>query len=32
LPSLAIADKLGFVRYGAEADHGAELILLERLL
>jgi len=31
LPSLAVADKLGFVRYGAEADHGAQLILLERL-
>lgn len=32
LPSLAVADKLGFVRYGAEDDHGAELILLERVL
>lgn len=31
LASLAVADKLGFVRYGEQADHGAELILLERL-
>lgn len=31
LPSLAVAAKLGFERYGAEDDHGVELILLERL-
>ncbi len=30
LASLAVADKLGFVRYGAQEDHGVELILLER--
>jgi RimJ/RimL family protein N-acetyltransferase len=31
LPSLAVADKLGFVRYDAHEDEGGTLILLERL-
>ncbi len=30
LPSLAVADKLGFVRYGAQEDLGTTLVLLER--
>lgn len=30
LPSLAVADRLGFVRYGAHDDAGTTLILLER--
>ena len=31
LPSLSVADKLGFVRYASEEDAGTTLILLERL-
>jgi len=30
-PSLAVARKLGFVRYGEQADPGSTLVLLERV-